>query len=94
VPMYDVFDSTAGNTEPYTAVKPEVDLTERNGAGAANAKLSAKLPLDSPDRVPQRLLDRIVWQSVRGTGSEPPPPGPNSSGVDLEAWRKASQPER
>ena len=42
--------------------------------------------------MPQRIVDRILWQSIHGAESEPPPPGPNASGVDLEAWRKANKP--
>ena len=30
------------------------------------------------DRVPQRVLDRQLWQAVHGAGSKPPPPGPNA----------------
>jgi hypothetical protein len=64
-------------------------LTERNGARAANARFSAKLPLDHTDRSPQRYLDRILWQYVHGTDSEPPPPGPNASRVDERSWKGA-----
>ena len=61
---------------------PSVSLTERNPASAPGARLSSRLPLNTPDRVPQRVLDKILWQSVHGRGSEPPPPGPNASGLD------------
>jgi phospholipase C len=92
VPLYDAFDADPQNAEPYDAIAPKVNLLERNGATAANAGLSDSLPLNTPDQVPQRILDRILWQSVHGAGSEPPPPGPNSSGVDLEQWRKRGLP--
>ncbi len=92
VPLYDAFDATASNGEPYDAVKPGIDILERNPATAANAKLSKSLPLNSPDRVPQRVLDRLLWQSVHGADSEPPPPGPNASGADDESWREAKAP--
>ncbi len=88
VPLYDAFDSsTAGNDAPYNAIVPGVDRNARNPADAPDARLSSDLPLALPDRVPQRLLDRILWQSVHGGGSEPPPPGPNSSGLDTDRWR-------
>ena len=32
------------------------------------------------DRVPQQRFDRMLWQAVHGTGSAPPPPGPNATG--------------
>ena len=25
-------------------------------------------------------MDRLLWQSVHGAGSTPPPPGPNAAG--------------
>jgi DNA-binding beta-propeller fold protein YncE len=91
-PLYDAFDSTPGNAEPYDAITPGIDLVERNSSSAPNAKLSKSLPLNTPDRVPQRILDRILWQSIHGPNSEPPPPGPNASGIDLEEWAKRKLP--
>jgi len=89
VPLYDAFSPNADNAEPYTAIKPDVNLTERNKASAPNAAFSRGLPLDRTDATPQRYLDRILWQYVHGADSEPPPPGPNASGVDEEAWKKS-----
>src|SRR5439155_9398761 len=34
-PMYDVFSGSAGNSEPYSAIGPNVDLTDRNTASTA-----------------------------------------------------------
>jgi hypothetical protein len=90
-PLYDAFDSSPSNSEPYDAIKPGVDVLERNPSSAPGAKLSNSLNLSTPDRVPQRVLDRLLWQSVHGANSEPPPPGPNSSGADDEAWRAAKK---
>jgi DNA-binding beta-propeller fold protein YncE len=89
VPMYDVFTPNPDNDEPYEAIVPDVDLTERNTESAPNAALSKELPLDFTDRTPQRYLDRILWQYVHGPDSEPPPPGPNASGLDEERWRRS-----
>jgi hypothetical protein len=82
VPLYDAFDTTAGNGDPYDAIVPDVDLTQKNTESSPGAKLSSRLPLDTIDRVPQRTLDRILWQYVHGENSQPPPPGPNASGID------------
>jgi len=85
-PLYDAFIS--GDAQPdvegtrYRAIQPEHSLTEVNPAGAPNARLSASLPWDKVDYVPQRIADRILWQSVFGAGSAPPPPGPNASPVE------------
>ena len=87
VPMYDAFDGDpSDNSEPYEAITPEQSIIERNGPRAPNARESASLPLEYTDRTPQRILDRILWQSVHGADSEPPPPGPNASGLDEARW--------
>jgi hypothetical protein len=89
VPMYDVFSRNPDNDEPYEAIVPNVNLTERNTEGSPNARFSKRLPLDFTDRTPQRYLDKILWQYVHGEGSEPPPPGPNASGIDEARWRRS-----
>jgi YVTN family beta-propeller protein len=88
VPMYDAFDADPGdNDEPYDVIVPDVDLLERNTESSPDAELSRSLPLDFTDRTPQRILDRILWHYVHGPDSEPPPPGPNASGLDERMWR-------
>jgi DNA-binding beta-propeller fold protein YncE len=87
VPLYDAFTTGADNGGAYDAIVPEQNLTERNPAAAANARLSERIDVGRTDRTPQPILDRILWQYVHGRESEPPPPGPNASGLDLERWR-------
>jgi hypothetical protein len=88
VPLYDAFSADASNAEPYDAITPGIDLTERNGASAPGARLSKKLDIGSrTDAVPQRTLDEILWRSVHGAGAVPPPPGPNASAIDEEQAR-------
>ncbi len=90
VPLYDAFDSDpSDNSEPYNAIVPAVDRNERNPATAAAAEQSAALPLTLTDRVPQPVLDQILWEYVHGDGSQAPPPGPNSSGIDLREWKQS-----
>jgi YVTN family beta-propeller protein len=87
VPLYRAFDSDpSDNDEPYDAIVPKVDLTATNPANAPNAELSDRLPLEVPDQVPQRTLDKILWQYRHGADSKPPPPGPNASGIDEANW--------
>ncbi len=88
VPMYDVFTADPENIEPYTAIRPDVNLTERNTAASPEARFSASLPLGFTDRTPQRYLDRILWKYVHGADSEPPPSGPNASGLDEARWKR------
>jgi DNA-binding beta-propeller fold protein YncE len=91
VPLFDAFDSGAANNEGYDAIKPNVSLTERNTNATPNSGFSQRLPLDTPDRVPQRYLDKILWQYVHGRESKPPPPGPNASGEDEEEFEQDGQ---
>ena len=78
-PMYDAFSSTIQNLKPYDALPEQVDLLARNPDTAANRALSAGLDFDhGVDRVPQHKLDAILWKSVHGVDSTPPPPGPNA----------------
>jgi YVTN family beta-propeller protein len=81
-PLYDAFSPDAGNAEPYAAVAPKQDRLARNTAASPAARQSARLNLSTPDRVPQRTLDSILWRAVHGHGAAPPPPGPNASGRD------------
>jgi WD40 repeat protein len=78
VPLYDEFSNDPANSEPYDAKAPNIDINERNAAGAPAARVSRGLNLQHPDMVPQRLLDKILWQAVHGKGAQPPPPGPNA----------------
>jgi hypothetical protein len=88
VPLYDAFDADpSDNDEPYDAIVPGVDRDARNPTTAAAAQQSAGLPLTLTDRVPQPVLDSILWKYVHGADAVPPPPGPNASGVDTAAWK-------
>jgi YVTN family beta-propeller protein len=79
-PMYDAFASTPVNSAPYTALVPKVDLMEMNTATSPDAEWSVSLPLEAPDQVSQADLDIILWHSVYGADSTPPPPGPGAEG--------------
>jgi DNA-binding beta-propeller fold protein YncE len=82
-PMYDAFDTTADpNGTGYTAVQPTQSLRELNTARSPSAALSARLPFNRLDAVPQEIFDRILWHSVYGAKSTPPPPGPNGSAIE------------
>ena len=82
VPLYDAFTKKPKNAAPYDAITPNVNMTATNPNTAANRRASRGLPLNLPDRVPQRKLDAILWRYRHGPHSIPPPPGPNASGVD------------
>jgi len=77
-PMYDAFQSQPTNSAPFDAIVPAIDLQSRNTTASPWAVQSSKLPLDKVDAVPQAVLDGILWKSVYGAESSPPPPGPNA----------------
>jgi DNA-binding beta-propeller fold protein YncE len=81
-PMYDAFGTSPTNAAPITAIVPDVDLLKMNTATSPDAEWSRKLPLGSPDQVPQSILDAILWHSVHGASSTPPPPGPGAEGEE------------
>jgi DNA-binding beta-propeller fold protein YncE len=85
-PLYDAFVSADEQPDVdgtrFQAIQPQQSMTETNPSNAASARLSASLPWNHVDAVPQRLADRLIWQSVFGADSKVPPPGPNASAVE------------
>jgi DNA-binding beta-propeller fold protein YncE len=79
-PMFDAFDSTPSNSEPFDAAAPTIDLTAKNPNTPANRAAVHGYNMIATDRVPQRVLDAQLWHAVHGQGSKPPPPGPNAGG--------------
>jgi len=77
-PLYDVFSPTPVNGAPVNNLPTKVDLLKRNTRAAPYAAESSRLPLGTPDLLPQGELDSIIWHSVYGAKSTPPPPGPNA----------------
>jgi DNA-binding beta-propeller fold protein YncE len=77
-PMYDAFTSKPLNIAPVDAIPVNVDLLERNTPASPWAAESSKLALHKLDATPQRVIDAILWKSVYGADSNPPPPGPNA----------------
>jgi phospholipase C len=77
-PMYDAFDSAPNNGEPYSAIAPSHNRAERNLTTGAGARFASRYKLSQPDRVPQHILDTMLWKSVHGLKATPPPPGPNA----------------
>jgi hypothetical protein len=96
-PMYKAFisGSEQPNDTPYNVVAPTQDIAQTNGATAAAAKVSAALPWNRLDAVPQEISDRVLWAAVHGVSSPAPPPGPNASlaehnrAVLVSAWLSA-----
>lgn len=72
-PMYASF-TNAANLAPYTHVKPNVDLEERNLATAYGAQRSMEMDLSLYDRAPMFDLNEIVWKNMKGADSAMPVP--------------------
>ena len=72
-PMYNAFQATP-NLAGQAGLKPAVPLDARNPAVSATASMSVRLDFTNPDRIPDRVLNEIVWSAVRGAAVPPPPP--------------------
>lgn len=85
-PMYDAFISGSQKPDdaPYKVVEPKYPINKVNSKSAPDAKLSNELPWNQRDAVPQAISDQILWASVHGSGSKPPPAGPNASPAEIE----------
>jgi hypothetical protein len=82
VPLYDAFDGTPQNKDPYTAIEPSIPIDERNTESSPAAAASKQMNFRKLDSEPQRNLDAVLWKSIHGDDAVPPPPGPNASGDD------------
>jgi len=58
----------------YSCRRPRASLDDMNAPDAPGAKDSARWDFQGPDRAPWLELNRVIWQSVKGKTSEPPPP--------------------
>jgi DNA-binding beta-propeller fold protein YncE len=82
-PMYDAFTATPQNAAPFASLPATYPLLEENPARpmSAIARQAARHDTTIPDRIAQRLLDRVLWESVHGHHAAPPP-GPNADPED------------
>ena len=72
-PMYDSFRAKPDLT-PFTHLPAQVNLDERNLAGAWGAADSAEMDFREADAADDQRLNEIIWRSVRGAESPMPPP--------------------
>ncbi len=71
-PLRGIF-STKPDLRPYDAIKPAVDLNEKNPPGTAEAKQSSKLDFSKPDAADEAILNRVLWSLMKGDAPMPPP---------------------
>jgi len=70
-PLTDIF-AKVPNLTPYDAVPPTYSIDERNPSTGDAAKQSAKLDLNSPDRIDDAFFNEILWKMVKGDRIMPP----------------------
>jgi YVTN family beta-propeller protein len=72
-PMTAAFTSTP-NMRPFTALPASVNLNAKNTLDSPMAKASMSIDFSAPDRIPMRLMNEILWKSMRGERSQMPEP--------------------
>jgi phosphoesterase family protein len=83
-PLRDIW-TTSPNLAPYVAIRPAVDLNERNTRQSVGAAASARLDLSEEDRADENVFNRILWKAIKGE-SDPYPGIVRVSGLE---WRRA-----
>jgi YVTN family beta-propeller protein len=72
-PMTAAFTSTP-NMRPFTALPANVNLNAKNTLDSPMATASMSIDFSAPDRIPMRLMNEILWKSMRGEQSQMPEP--------------------
>jgi len=72
-PMSAAFTSTP-NMRPFTALPETVNLNAKNTLDSPMATASMSIDFSRPDRIPMRLMNVILWKSMRGPHSRMPEP--------------------
>ena len=70
-PMTSAFTSVP-NLQPYDALTPGQDLNEMNTTDSPLAAESLTIDFSEADKIPMRLMNEILWESVRGRDSRMP----------------------
>jgi hypothetical protein len=73
MPMYNSFRENT-DLAPYEALKPRIDVNERNGPNPYGARASLKMNFGDVDEAPMFELNEIIWKSVKGADSPMPLP--------------------
>jgi len=75
-PIRGIF-ATEPDLTPYDAIKPAIDLNEKN-PDSPQAKQSSRLDFSRPDAIDDATLNRILWTTIKGNV---PYPGPTRAAV-------------
>jgi DNA-binding beta-propeller fold protein YncE len=72
-PLLAVFGNHPANEAPYSAILPAREIiSEINGKTAYHAAQSARLDFSQADRVPDAILNDILWHAVKGVNTPMP----------------------
>jgi hypothetical protein len=71
--MFNAFQSTP-DLRPYIALPARIDLEEKNTKSSWGEKASRTMDFSKEDAVDDLLLNKVIWQAVRGEDSPVPPP--------------------
>jgi YVTN family beta-propeller protein len=72
-PLFSGFSPTPVNTAPYTAILPPKEIIGQiNTAAAYRARESRQLDFADADRIPDGLMNDILWHSVKGATTPMP----------------------
>jgi DNA-binding beta-propeller fold protein YncE len=82
VPLYDAFNPSPSNSAPYSVIPPKMNINARNANTPRNRRAMKGLNTSTIDKIPQHELDKLLWHSIKGWHSAPPPPGPNADDRD------------
>jgi YVTN family beta-propeller protein len=72
-PMWRCFSKTP-DTTPFTSIPSNINLTEVNPSGTRLAALSKGLDFSEIDRVPDAIMNTMVWKAVKGEHAPVPVP--------------------
>jgi hypothetical protein len=76
-PMFNAFQTTP-DLRPYTTLPARIDLEQKNTKLSWGEKASRTMDFSREDAVDDLLLNKVIWQSVRGEDS--PVPAPTHAG--------------
>ena len=83
LPMINSFTNKPDFT-PYTALRPEVPMDEKNSQTAYGAQESLAMDFSREDATPELRLNEIIWKSIKGADSEMPRPVTHRWTVDVD----------
>ncbi len=87
-PLFRAFTDRP-NAAPYTALAPRTDLAATNPKKGEAAKVSLSLDFSAYDRCPPDVLNRLLWQAIKGPQSPYPAP---TTGARIAAVERSFAP--